>query len=340
MVESRSMERRSRVRRDYWWASPFALTCLVAIGAAVAALIGRKSGPELGPAILVLSLLSFPYIAFATTSVLRDLQIWIRRSGPVSLLLSSLYFIAAYLIYAFGTGVFSPVGLLRVIAFLIVPTALIWSAGGVKRVVWQDWIALASIWLPFNFGWIDGIWEWPQGQAGYILNTPMAVNLALVLYVGYRRLDIFSFRLSWRWSDLPLLLKALACFMIIALPIGLGTGFLALNPQLEWAKLLGSPLAIFWFIALPEELLFRGLMLGMLRRATSKTWMALVISSLLFGISHWHNPGFPDVRYVGLATLAGMFYGYTFVRSNNLTAAALLHAAVDTLWDLFFHATN
>ena len=85
MVESRSNERRSRVRRDYWWASPLALTCLVAIGAAAAAMIGRKAGPELGPAILVLSLLTFPYIAFATTSLLRDLQIWIRRVGPVSI---------------------------------------------------------------------------------------------------------------------------------------------------------------------------------------------------------------------------------------------------------------
>ena len=340
MVESTVLERRARVRRDYWWASPFVLTCLVAIGAAAAAVIGRKSGPELGPAILVLSLLTFPYTAFATTSVLRDLQRWTRRVGPSSLFFAGVYFVAAYLIYAFGTGVFSTAGLLRLIGFLIVPTALIWSAGGVKRVLWQDWVALAFIWLPFNFGFIDGIWEWPEGQAGYILNTPMAVDLALLLYFGYRRLDTFSFRLSWRWSDLPLVFKALAGFMVIALPIGLGTGFLALNPKLEWAKLLGTPLASFWFIALPEELLFRGLMFGMLRRATGKTWLALVVSSLLFGISHWHNPGLPDFRYVGLATVAGLFYGYTFVRTSNLTAAALLHAAVDTLWDLFFHAAN
>jgi membrane protease YdiL (CAAX protease family) len=98
-----------------------------------------------------------------------------------------------------------------------------------------------------------------------------------------------------------------------------------------------QPLAIFFFIAVPEELLFRGLAQGLILKRTGRPAVAIIASSLFFGMSHWHNLGMPDFRYLGLASIAGIFYGWTYHRSGNIAVSALLHAAVDTLWDLLLH---
>src|SRR5208283_5258789 len=98
---------------------------------------------------------------------------------------------------------------------------------------------------------------WPEGEAAYILNTPLAIDLALCLFLGLRRFPESELRLAVKVGNLPLVAACLIGFMAIAVPFGLGTGFLTWHPQLNVAKLVGQPLAIFFFIAVPEELLFR-----------------------------------------------------------------------------------
>ena len=327
---------RVRVKSRWYWA--WGLTGLIAVGATVAAVLGHKVGLPLAFAVLVLAAMAFPYMALAMTSVRRDMTQWFDRVGAIGLAWLVLGFLVCYAIYACGTGVFSPVALVRVAVFAALPAACAWSAGRDGRVRWQDWCAIACIWLPFNFGLLDGIWEWPEGQAGYIMNTPFAMNVGLFTFIGYRRFAAVPFRFTFTRQHLPLIGAMLAGFMAIALPIGLGTGFLAFHPRLEWVKLVGSPLAIFFFIAVPEEFLFRGLIQGMLLQRLGRPAVAIAVTSLLFGVSHWHNHGLPDFRYLGLAAIAGCFYGYTSWRTGSLTASALLHTAVDTLWDLFLHA--
>jgi len=328
----------ARVRLKSRWYWTWGLTALIAVGATVAAVLGHKVGQPLVFAVAVLAMMSVPYMAFAVTSVRRDVTKWFDHQGAKGLLWLVIAAVLCYTLYACGTAVFNPLALLRVAAFAALPALFAWSAGRDGGVRWQDWCAVACIWLPFNFALLDGIWEWPEGQAGYIMNTPFAMNIALFTFIGYRRFPAVPFRFSLKLQHLPLIFAMLLGFMAIALPIGLGTGFLQLHPRLEWEKVVGQPLAIFFFIAVPEEFLFRGLLQGMLLQRLKRPAVAILIASLLFGISHWHNSGLPDFRYLGLAAIAGCFYGYTSWRTGSLTAAALLHSAVDTLWDLFFHA--
>ena len=339
VVVSAASRSTGRVHRLRGWLWALGLTALTVLGSSIAGYNARLLSQELAVAVTVLGIMSFPYMAFTATSVRRDIQRWLKKANGVGLALIGAGFVSAYIIYAFGTEVFSLFAMVRIACFVGVPSFLIWSAARSANIVWQDWLAVACIWLPFNFGLLNSIWEWPAGQAGYILNTPMAVDLALILFVCYRGFRFVPFRFQMRWRDLLIVLTGLSLFMLVALPFGLVTGFLALNPQLSAMKVLGSPLAIFFFIAVPEELLFRGLIFGMLQQTTKRTNLAIIVSALLFGVSHWHNPGWPDFRYLGLATVAGVFYAFTFVRTGSLTASAVLHAAVDTLWDLFFHAT-
>jgi membrane protease YdiL (CAAX protease family) len=46
--------------------------------------------------------------------------------------------------------------------------------------------------------------------------------------------------------------------------------------------------------------------------------------------------GFPNWRYVVLASIAGFFYGWTWRKTGSIFASALLHAAVDITWHFLF----
>src|SRR3954453_10142125 len=95
-------------------------------------------------------------------------------------------------------------------------------------------------------------------------------------------------------------------------PIAIALGF-ALS-FLPFPKTLATPLwfASGWiftlfFIAIPEELFFRGLMLNMLERKIG-TRNATLIVSLLFGIAHFNKrAAYFNWRYVILACIAGVF---------------------------------
>jgi membrane protease YdiL (CAAX protease family) len=61
-------------------------------------------------------------------------------------------------------------------------------------------------------------------------------------------------------------------------------------------------------------------------------------ASVLFGFSHITNMGFPNWRYVILASLAGLFYGWTWRKTGSIFASALVHGAVDATWHFLFHS--
>jgi membrane protease YdiL (CAAX protease family) len=46
--------------------------------------------------------------------------------------------------------------------------------------------------------------------------------------------------------------------------------------------------------------------------------------------------GFPNWRYVILATIAGLFYGWTWRKTGSIFASAIVHALVDALWHFLF----
>ncbi len=56
---------------------------------------------------------------------------------------------------------------------------------------------------------------------------------------------------------------------------------------------------------------------------------ALFTSAMIFGFAH-----FEDWRYVLFASYAGLGYGYTYYKTKNLLASALVHMGVDAIWSL------
>jgi membrane protease YdiL (CAAX protease family) len=128
-------------------------------------------------------------------------------------------------------------------------------------------------------------------------------------------------------------------FAVIAIPSSLAMEFTRWNPRWNGVvPFLLDFVQIFLFIALLEEMFFRGFLQTLLS-ATLRSWLAgQIIVSLLFGLFHILHAPFPNWKYVALASVAGWFYGSAFRVSGSLMASSLVHAAVDTVWRTWFSA--
>ena len=100
----------------------------------------------------------------------------------------------------------------------------------------------------------------------------------------------------------------------------------------ELAKNMGDPRQSVWMILLPfavapafcEEVAFRGFMLSGLSR-TGRTWLAIVISSLCFGIMHMIP------QQIFNAALLGIVLGLMAIRSQSLWPCVLFHLCFNSL---------
>ena len=63
------------------------------------------------------------------------------------------------------------------------------------------------------------------------------------------------------------------------------------------------------------------------------TYTALAITSVFFGLVHFHAG---SMLFVGLASVAGWAYGYTYLKTQNVFYAALVHTLVNSS-ELLFH---
>ena len=127
-------------------------------------------------------------------------------------------------------------------------------------------------------------------------------------------------------------------FAVIAIPLGIGIHFIQYN--FEFHKLyIAAPLfaGLFFFTALPEEFLFRGLIQNWMQRVSKRPTASLIVASVIFGASHLNNgTPIPNYRYFLMATIAGVFYGRAWRNTGSLMASSLTHALVDACWTVMF----
>jgi len=136
---------------------------------------------------------------------------------------------------------------------------------------------------------------------------PLDLLLGLVLG-GVQMLVIFGVGWMGGWLSVGLLDGA-------ALVRGLGAGLLAA--------------LLFLLVALGEELVFRGYLLVNLCEGIGPV-LALVLTSMLFGLFHSLNPNFSLLALVNI-TLAGATLGYGWLVSGNLWLPMAYHFS----WNFF-----
>jgi membrane protease YdiL (CAAX protease family) len=256
------------------------------------------------------------------------------RSIAVFLVIASC---VPYVVYALGTGDFRWAALLKLTG-LPALLVLIYVAIPLKDpryFCWQDAAAAALLIGVVLSGLLKGVWNVPLNLD--FLNRLYLIGLAAGVWSHIRPVAGlgYQFRLSRRIGGQAML--HFAQFAAIALPSSLLLHFTRWNPRWPgFGSFCLTFLEIFLFIALLEELFFRGFLQSLLARTWNRPRAAQLVVACVFGLFHILHAPFPNWRYVALATLAGWFYGGAFRRTGNLTASALVHAAVDTTWRTWF----
>jgi len=276
-------------------------------------------------------LLGAAFFAGRLGGVGAGLPTWVRLLRPAVLGVP-------YLLVASSAGMFRW-GWLAVYAGLPVAVAgLLWVAWRVdaeKRGCWLDFVVLGTLGLAVDLRWFEP--AWPAHLA--VFSKILLLDAGIYGFQVIRRLDGVGFDLRLRWEDLKIGLREVLFYTPIAIPVGLGLGFLHGHGWLPgWVKVMQLPASLvftFFFIAVPEELFFRGWVQNLLERRMGR-YGALGVTAVLFGLSHWNKrtTNF-NWQYVLLAALAGVFYGRAWRKERRVGASAVTHAVVDTIWSFW-----
>ncbi len=128
----------------------------------------------------------------------------------------------------------------------------------------------------------------------------------------------------------------------LLLGLGMGTflisfGFLILiafgnlevtNIHFDFISFIGS-LILLIFVSLHEEVIVRGYLLNSLMGVSNK-YVALLLSSILFGAMHLFNPNISFISFVNIV-LAGFLLGISYIHTKNLWFPIGLHFT----WNFF-----
>jgi membrane protease YdiL (CAAX protease family) len=292
-------------------------------------MLGFPFHPSVAVAAL-LTLLPFLFAAFWPIRVQagQRLPVAVRIVRPAVLCLP--YAIVAISYSQFRWGWFA--------LYLLLPVAISWMlyhasvADPDQRGDWRDFLILAVLGLAVDLRWFEP--AWPPHLA--VFNKILLLDGGIYGFLAIRRLQGVGFDLRLRFADLRIGLREFAFFAPIAMALGLGLGFLHFHPELpSLSRAVMAWLFTFFFIAVPEELFFRGWLQNLLERRVGRQW-ALVVTAILFGLSHFNKRAIHfNWRYVLLAAIAGIFYGRAWRQERRVGASAVTHATVDTLWSLW-----
>ena len=222
--------------------------------------------------------------------------------------------------------------------YLFLPLAVCWLlyrasvVDAEQRGDWRDFVILAVLGLAVDLRWFEP--GWPPHLT--VFNKMLLVDVGIYGFLVIRRLDGVGFDLRLRLGDLRVGLREFGFYAPIAIGLGLALGFLHFHAQIPTVShAVLAWVFTFFFIAVPEELFFRGWMQNLLERRVGRLW-ALAVTAVLFGLSHFNKRAVHfNWRYVLLAAIAGIFYGRAWRQERRLGASAITHASVDTLWSLW-----
>ncbi len=154
----------------------------------------------------------------------------------------------------------------------------------------------------------------------------VSIFLAAWMVLSLRRLPLSSLGLSLKGCWKSLLNGAL---FVAGLYVA-GFGLSLLVGAVEVANVVFSPaalllnLAFYFLVAVAEELMVRGFILGRMLDGGINKFVALFISAVLFSLLHIFNPNFTFVPFLNIM-LAGFFLGASYIYTRNLCFPIALH---------------
>ena len=197
---------------------------------------------------------------------------------------------------------------------------------------WADYCALLAVALIIERHVFAAAWTIP-GLSG--LEKLLFVDVMLYEYLVIRPKFALQFDFRAHIGDFVVGLREFAFYTPIALALGFALGFLHLHrpgANAEWFA--AGWLFTLFFVALPEEIFFRGILLNLLEKSMG-TRTGLIVSSAIFGLAHFNKRAVFNWRYVILASIAGIFYGRSYLANRRILSAGITHATVDTVWSIW-----
>ena len=170
------------------------------------------------------------------------------------------------------------------------------------------------------------------GLAGFVdLGTEIGrILVGIVLMIIFHRL--FSFRRTF--DGFVLLLPALLFPLWNIFYHLISDAFQFKSPaELPAAVLAGLAPAVF------EEVIFRGIMIGTMKKSGKSRFTALIVSSILFALIHLTNiVGMSPLNVLvqaGYALVVGLLFGAIYIRSGSILVVIIAHALTDISTQIF-----
>lgn len=154
----------------------------------------------------------------------------------------------------------------------------------------------------------------------------VGVFFAAWMVLKFRKLPLVSLGLSLKGCWKSLLNGAL----FVAGLYVVGFGLSLLLGAVEVAAVVFSPTALllnllfYFLVAVSEELMARGFILGRMLDGGINKFVALFISAMIFSLLHVFNPNFAFVPFLNIM-LAGFFLGASYIYTRNLCFPIALH---------------
>ena len=197
---------------------------------------------------------------------------------------------------------------------------------------WGVLAAILGLWLPIEFSLFHFV--------GVSQTVAIAAGMIAGVLAFRKRPEVIEVRSAFDLRKMSFRSGALhfVWFAVVAVPVGLAIGFIqpaANRPGI--AQIPALIAGIFFLNALPEEILFRGIIQHTIESITGSRIGALLVAALIFGAAHLNNGvPLPNYRYFLLATLAGIAYGLAWRRNRNVLTSTITHTLVNTAWRLIF----
>jgi len=274
-------------------------------------------------------MISLPYITLAVLV----LGLFVVRSRKITIV-----FLAAQVFLGFIYEIVTPAGLFAVAAFWGV-AALHW-----RYLSSREWVnavrilCLAAIAIGFSSHLVPGFHNLRVFEGIVVSPTSMPFTMylnfdktiaAVIIAMASGLLIPFGVK-SWRDT----LMIAGFCVALL-IPMATSSGYVQFDPKFPEAFWLWAFNNLL-FVCFAEEVIFRGLIQGYLSQIAARyalsSFIPLVVSALLFGVMHFHG----GPLYIGFATVAGLFYGYAYYRTQRLESAILVHFFLNLCHFLFF----
>ncbi|MBQ3880978.1 MAG: CPBP family intramembrane metalloprotease [Bacteroidales bacterium] len=185
--------------------------------------------------------------------------------------------------------------------------------------------------LLYAFGQLTYSIEPALPKCAAIVGAALAILIIYTLLVFHfekRSVDELHLLKFFPAMGKGLLTGTLFLSAVIGIIAALG-GYRVVSVQFDAVEVI-TQICIFFFVAVGEEILFRGIIYRMI----SSRWncfVALIISALLFGFSHMMQPNASVWSSVAIAVEAGLMLGAAYEFSGNLWVPIGIHWA----WNFF-----